>query len=1153
MNKYKFTVFLLAIASCFCVQAQHTDLVVLDGRETDNGNLMFNIKVNPLFQNYFTLKFWGSDRSNEVNVVWIDGKQIGYQRHGDYAPINRGYSNPLPDRFYYSTIMLPLSTTKGKESVKITIQSLGGRESEKRKFYQAYSHINPYIDFSNEKQGESNIRNKTAILAEDIPESEKQKLMRLYRQKQIEDFNTFSIRLDKNPDEKISIEKYKDDLRFYASVLVQPWSPAQTNVEKAKALSHIFQVIDNYVKDYYADTRLVVHGGHQGDWGGFLSALGDVLYIVEAFIWDESILGKSAFNRFLNESFVTNTVECEFSLAGVDWKGNELNRKEAWERALKANFDFARARLSYIYNQVYYTYEGAWKAHEGLRIIGSEFYEGKTRSHQILRTALGISPFLGEEVLLSADGRELDLYHSLFYHDRQAFFTDDFLQIVAKGKAKSKLDASGNIVRRLPYGKHYTGITSAGLTRENGYVGNYGETPNYLPEWFYRTLNHPGDEALNDDILKLALLNLHARSFTRYTSLDDKGKRIMRMQQVLDERNDAYPGMYAYATRVSTAKSMHYASLEQYMAVHPDRYSSPQWGKYWDYAAEAVGFAQQQLVDRQFFQRNYRAGILNVSKYDFFLPETYEYITSKRAEYNRFKQMEAGKVHPLTDFDYYTQDEINKMKVRPSDYKQFAWVDIDNIMVCMKDETTVISGVFNMLNRAFAGNGKIHAQYKNYDQIVQIATRAKFQYQDYYLRMNSPDVDFMTDINYIFRSVPLALSGEICPITYQPGVGKIIRENFEVDNPYSAYPDYLEAQYGAYLFVFNTTRPEYGNEQTFEVELPEAYKKNQILDMVSGKMLSIKKGKIIIPPYSAFVLKLDKDFYVNTKPYPVDFVTALAGNNRAAINWKPASGAKSYILKRSLEENGNYEIIARDIENDHFVDENAKNGISLYYKVVAVNNKEQSWDSYRAKVELNNPTIQLNTSSRWRDDKIGINRGTARVEDAKISINTDDGKGLGEGDDYMISSRNIEDSFLFVNTLIYGDTEISAKLIPGNCQMSGLMLRDRLSTDTRYIFLGCDKFGNILFQNRTKDSRREYTNHKISPFTYPVITQTIAQYPWLKLVRNAGNHLITGYMSKDGQNWEKIADLFTPFPGSVYAGVGAANAPNAVFEEVSVK
>ena len=124
-------------------------------------------------------------------------------------------------------------------------------------------------------------------------------------------------------------------------------------------------------------------------------------------IKDDAIYGEDAFHAFLDEPFVTGTVAGEYSLAGVDWDGGELTRREAWERALKANFDFARTRLSYIYNQVYYTYVGAWEAHEGLRIIGSDYYEGRERSQRILLESLGIRPFLGEEVLVGPNGEEL--------------------------------------------------------------------------------------------------------------------------------------------------------------------------------------------------------------------------------------------------------------------------------------------------------------------------------------------------------------------------------------------------------------------------------------------------------------------------------------------------------------------------------------------------------------------------------------------------------------------------------------------------------------------------------------------------------------------------------------------------------------------------
>ncbi len=1117
-------------------------------RSETGSDLKFIVKVDPVFQNYFTLKFWGSDTAAVVSKVFINGKQIGYNRTSDYSPINGGFGDALPGRFYYCTIMLPLHMTQGKESAELIIRSQGNRRSRNRQFYTGYIHTNPYLDFSKEKQGAQ----PAYKVAGDISEEEKITLIQQYRDMQVNDFNAFSQKLDADTNAKISIVKYQDELRYYASALMAPWTPARTNEEKQKALYRIFQVIDNYVRDYYADFRLVTRGGHQGDWGGFLGALGEALYIVENNIFDDQILGKATFTEFLNQPLSIPLSDSEFALQS----GGVLPRKTAWERALKANFDFARARLSYIFNQVYYTYEGAWKAHEGLRVIGSAFYEGKERSHQILREAWGIASFLGEEVLTDPDGRELDLYHSLFYHDQNMFLTDDFIYVVAKGLAKSKLDTSGNIVRRLPYGKYYTGVSENGMSRENGYVGNYGETMNYLPEWFYKTLDHKGDEALNDDILRLALFNLHARSYARYTSLNDDGNRIMRMQQVVDDRNMSYPGMITYAIRQSHGKAMHYASLEKYMADHPERYVSSDWNPYREYAAEAVGFVQQQLLDNQYFPNissdALQKTIIDMRKYDYCFPETYRYVSSERANYNQLGKLAAGKVLPMTDLTAYSEEELKKLDIDKNDYKQFAWVDIDCMMACVKDGDKVLTGVFNYHNRGYSGCGRLHVQTANYDHIAQVATKAKFRYNEYYLRMNTLEMDFRSDIADVFREQPFALAGEICPVTYQPGIGKIIRENFNEDNPYSGFPDYLESQYGEYVFVFNTTRSQYGNEQMFEVKLPKQYKKKTILDLVSGKMQPVVKGKVLIKPNTAMVLKLDKNVYNDMIPDAVNFVTALSGNNKVVINWKPTSGAESYIVKRSFDENGKFEMISKDVKLPFFIDENIKNETRAYYKIVAVNKNGQSWDSYRAMIDLKISDLKTDHSI-WRSDRIGdVKTGSATVESSKIIIHPTTGKGLGEGDDYMIHTRNIEDSFLFIHTVVNENSEISAKLNPNRAKMQGLMLRDQLSPDTRYIFLGCNEFGHIVFQNRTKNTQSEYTNHQVSPFRWPMLTQTIFEYPYLKLSRNADNHMITGYMSKNGKDWEKIADLFTPFPQTVYAGVCSAGTQGVSFEEVQL-
>lgn len=1125
-----------------------------DSKTKTGYDLKFTVKIDPLSQNYFTLKFWGTDSATITSKVFIDGKQIGYNRTSDYSPINGGFSCPLPGRFYYSTIMLPLNMTLGKYEAEITIQSQYKTKLTNREIYNGYVHTNPYLDFSLEKQGQK----PRYKVAGDITDEAKDQLLSLYRELQIQDFNNFSRLLDQSPDAKISIVKYRDELRYYASMLSQPWCPAKDNAEKKRALFRIFQVIDNYVKDYYSDYRLVMRGGHQGDWGGFLGALGEALYIVENLISDDQILGEGAFGKFLDQPFSVPVSDSEFALPGKDWNGNPLTRKSAWERALKANFDFARSRLSYIYNQVYYTYDGAWKAHEGLRIIGSQFFEGKERSHQILREALGIAPFLGEEVLVSADGRDLDLYHSLFYHDWYVLFTDDFTYVVAKGLAKSKLDASGKVIRRLPYGRHHTGISQDGMPRENGYVGNYGETPNYLPEWFYKTLGHKGDEVLNDDILKVALHNLHARGYTRYTALDGNGNRIMRMQQVVDNRNAQYPGMYAYAVRQSHAKILHYASLERHMASHPERYNAPCWKPYWEYAEEAVGFAQQQLADNQYFPNQssdvLRKNILDLRKYDYCLPEVYKYISSDRGSYGRFKETAAGKIHPLTDLDYYSDDELRKLSVNRNDYSRVGWADIDCMMACVKDGDKVLTGIFNFHNMGYSGCGRMHVQNADYDHIVQLATKAKYRYNEYYLRGNSLENDFRSDVLDIYTEQPSALAGEVCPVTYQPGVGRILRENFNEDNPYSAFPDYLESQYGQYLFVFNTTRPEYENEQNFEILLPKDYRKKTILDLISGKMLPVVNGKVTIVPNSALVLKFNNASYRTLTPDAVTFVTTLAGNNEVSVNWKPASGAEHYIIKRSFEENGKYEPIARGVKGNFFVDKTIKNDTTAFYKVVAVNKYGESWDSYRSKINLNSSGFDSNLQGNWRSDRIGdILSGEAVSSDSVIKILSVSGKGLGEGNDYMIHTRDINDSFLYIHTVVNGDVEIGTNIKPNRGRMNGLMLRDQLVADTRYIYLGCNEYGHIIFQNRSKNTQDVYYTYQISPYRWPEIHKTIFDYPYLKLVRNVNNHMVSGYISKDGKTWEKIGELFTPLPTAIYVGVGTAGAQNVSYEELYIK
>ncbi|QYR20363.1 LamG domain-containing protein [Paenibacillus sp. sptzw28] len=1122
--------------------------------DIQGGEMTFTMKVDPTAQNYFTVKFWGSDASSYKTMVYINGEQIGYRRVGDYQALEMGTSGALPNRFYYCTTLLPLEHTHGRNTVEITVRTYSGNfgtnvDQPSRGYYNAYTHNEAYLDVSGEVQG-SKLKEGNSYLRDDITDAEKQAIVDQYMLNMVNTFSSYSAIIDGSPNAKLSIERYKDDLRFYANALQYDWSPAKTAEAKKAALQRIFKVIDNHVKDYYGNIRLVTRGGHQGDWGGYYGALGEALYIVEQLIKDDAIYGEAAFNAFLDQPFVTGTLDGLYSLAGVDWNGGELTRREAWERVLKANFDFARSRLSYIYNQVLYTYEGAWEAHEGLRLIGSPFFEGKERSHQILLEAVGGQPFLGEEVLVGTNGEELDLYHSLFYHDQTARFTEDYLQIVAKGLAKSKLDANGNVVRRLPYGEHYTGLTEAGQTRENGYVANYGEAANYLLKYFYKTLNHPGDEELNDQILKLALKNMHARGFTRYMGVDEGGKRIMRAEQVTDERNTAFAGFYAYGARTSTGMAMQYASLEMEMVHNEQRYSGPEWNEYWQYAKEAVGFAQQQLADHQLFNFTFGTRGTNSGE-DYHLAETYKYISETRDDYERFDSVAAGAVLPQTDFDYYTEGEIAALGVNPADYEQFAWADVDNMFISLRDGDFRMFGNLNELNKGYSANGRLHVLGDNYDHIVQIATDGKYQYQDYWIRMDNIDMIFFEDQLTNGATAPQSTAGEIIPITYQSGVGKTDRDNFEADTPYAGYPDLLTARYGKYFMIFNTTRGVYGNERSFEVKIPTDYKGTTVLDLVSGQQLPIARtGKVTVSPKTAMVLKLTSDYQRDKEPDTVDFASALAGNGYAGITWKTTAGAQSYTITRSETENGKYAVIATGVKGNYYKDSTVQNGKVYYYKVSAVNGIGAGDESYRAKVTLTVPVSGL-PGMAWRDERIGTTAGKAAVSGSSIAITGANGHGLGEGNDLIIYDRDIRDWLHFVNQAAAGSSAVSAKLDSWNGSASGIMMRDKLQDNTRYIYFGADQDGNLVLQNRTRDSRHAFSEEKKSPMNAMLIGLRAEDYPYLKLVRDYDSHFIHAYVSREGVKWQMVKRIFTPFPYAVYAGVAAAK--DASFSGVTVE
>ncbi len=92
----------------------------------EGGSLSFTMKVDPEKPNYFTVKLWGDDVTQNRLILLVEGKQVGYRHLGDVDILDfgteaRGYNG----RFYYNTSPLPEDLTRGKTEIHCQIRSIG--------------------------------------------------------------------------------------------------------------------------------------------------------------------------------------------------------------------------------------------------------------------------------------------------------------------------------------------------------------------------------------------------------------------------------------------------------------------------------------------------------------------------------------------------------------------------------------------------------------------------------------------------------------------------------------------------------------------------------------------------------------------------------------------------------------------------------------------------------------------------------------------------------------------------------------------------------------------------------------------------------------------------------------------------------------------
>ncbi|GGN23010.1 Tat pathway signal sequence domain protein [Streptomyces fuscichromogenes] len=215
-------------------------------------------------------------------------------------------------------------------------------------------------------------------------------------------------------------------------------------------------------------------------------------------------------------------------------------RREAYTEMLSASLDYWRRHFPHYSNQVMICAIGLYQANRGLRLLGSEAALSETKALTYVYQAVGLSPWLGRE------------------------------------------DAEGNPSRIL--GENYHVVTKAGLTRELGYVGSYGEVLDWLV-MLYESITRGHDPQDPPTELRAQIIKImKARGKFRIVDVDADGCRIAKTESVIGWRNEVYPGETAYASR--TAWDSHPVMAA---AVFAD--------------PDIVGWTQEMIGDGQFYRQ----------------------------------------------------------------------------------------------------------------------------------------------------------------------------------------------------------------------------------------------------------------------------------------------------------------------------------------------------------------------------------------------------------------------------------------------------------------------------------------------------------------------------------------------------------------------
>ena len=486
------------------------------------GEINLTLKIDGKCQNYFTVKFSGSEGNDERIIMEVEGKEVGNRYHSNEDYFLGELNKVGPGSFCFRTMPIPRTLTDGKEYVKVRLRATGrfygyGTQSQYATYQRAMTGntIGLYKMFIHTDPGfaipKSELGGRTPSYS--ASESNASTSLITLKENAISNANSYFTSLLNGGDFiKTDPNNYYHPVEALAQAYFIP--EVSKIYQKQSVIDKLLKFLDNMVVNNYNNEQTA-----KTSWGGAFGRQGYAMSLI--------------FDK-INQSFLNEVID----LGG----GAGKTRREQWCETFKSSFDFGAGSRKTITNQEMECAASVYGAALALYKLDATTYATYPAiGLRMVQEACGVKEFTGNVINLNSTNPQL-------------------------GNPATSNKGDG-----------YFWMTEKGTSHEPGWVGPdcYGNLGGKMMEMYKMTIHHLGGKG-DADILQIAINHVKTQALFTYPFVGSDGKKDILGEGYICYRNQAVPGESFY-TSFSVAGISKNETLLGYLkqAIKDGRFQSP--------------------------------------------------------------------------------------------------------------------------------------------------------------------------------------------------------------------------------------------------------------------------------------------------------------------------------------------------------------------------------------------------------------------------------------------------------------------------------------------------------------------------------------------------------------------------------------------------